>query len=496
MSTSAASTVLQKHIKNKDLLRFTSLIGGEWCQAASSKEYEVINPATEEAIASVSSAGAAETSRAISCAEAAWPSWRSTTAKHRSQLLKAWHAAILENQDDIVNIMVLECGKPVKEAQNEFAAGVASVEWFAEEAKRLTGAVLQPTAASRRHLTMLQPVGVVAAITPWNFPFSMITRKVAPALAAGCPVVLKPSEETPLTALALARLAQSAGLPDGVLNVVSGDAVDIGETLTASPVVRKIGFTGSTQVGKLLLRQSADTVKRASMELGGNAPFIVFADADVAAAAAAIAASGLRNAGQTCVCANRVLVAAELHDALRDTLVEHMASLSVGDGLDPGTDIGPCINRARVEHAAAHVADAVDGGARVACGGGPPDGATKGFFFAPTVLQGVTTEMRVFREETFAPVIPMLTFETEEEAIALANDTEYGLAAYFFTRDVGRTFRVAEALEYGMVGVNETAIVSETAPFGGVKQSGLGRENGAAGILEFVEEKHVCIGGV
>eukprot|EP00878_Enallax_costatus_P010162 GHUV01010608.1.p1 GENE.GHUV01010608.1~~GHUV01010608.1.p1 ORF type:complete len:425 (+),score=122.60 GHUV01010608.1:632-1906(+) len=408
-----------------------------------------------------------------------------------------WYEEIIAATDDIAAIMTAECGKPLAEAKSEIVAGAAGVEWFAEECRRVTGDVLETVDRSKRMITIKQPIGVVAAITPWNFPMSMITRKVAPALAAGCTVVLKPAELTPLTALALVELADRAGVPDGVFNIVLGDAPAIGHAMLSSETVRKIGFTGSTAVGKTLAEQAAKTVKRVSLELGGNAPFIVFDDADLELAATGVVLSALRNSGQTCICANRVFVQAEVYDKFAELVAAKVSALKVGDGSDPNTTHGPLITPAGVEKVTSHVTDAVGKGAKVLVGGNRPDlpePLSGGNFYSPTVLADATIDMRCFREETFGPLIPLFKFSNDDEAVLMANDTEYGLAAYFYTKDLKRAWTIAEDLEYGMIGVNEVSIGSEVAPFGGVKQSGLGREQSKYGLDEFMEIKYICMG--
>jgi succinate-semialdehyde dehydrogenase/glutarate-semialdehyde dehydrogenase len=476
------------------LLRSQAYIGGEWIDAAGGATIAVLDPASGERIATVPAMGEAGARRAVAAAAAAWPDWRARTAKDRAAALRRWFELMLEHRDDLALIMTREQGKPLAEARAEITYAASFLEWFAEEAKRVSGETLPVIQHGKRMLVLKQPVGVCAAITPWNFPAAMITRKAGAALAAGCTMVVKPAEQTPLSALALAELAARAKLPGGVFNVITGDAVAIGQVLTGSPDVRKLTFTGSTEVGRLLMRQSAETVKKVSLELGGNAPFIVFDDADVEAAVEGAMASKYRNAGQTCVCANRILVQRGIHDAFAAKLAEKAGALKVGAGTEPGVEQGPLIDLPALEKVEAHVADAVEKGAQVLVGGRRH--ARGGTFFEPTVMTGVTREMRVMREETFGPVAPLMRFETEAEAIRLANDTESGLAAYFYSRDVGRVFRVAEALEFGMVGVNTGAISNEVAPFGGMKQSGIGREGSSYGIEEYLEIKYVCIGGV
>lgn len=478
------------------LFRQQCYINGQWCDAASGASVAVCDPASGATIGTVPDMGADETRRAIEAANAAWPAWRAKTGKERGAVLKAWHALILEHADDLAALMTAECGKPLAEARGEVVYGASFVEWFAEEAKRVYGATIPHHAPGKRILVTKQSIGVVGAVTPWNFPNAMITRKCAPALAVGCPVVVKPSELTPFSALALAELAHRAGIPDGIFNVVVGaNAAAIGTELCTNPIVRKIGFTGSTAVGKLLMAQSASTVKKVSLELGGNAPFIVFDDADLDLAVQGALASKFRNAGQTCVCANRILVQSGVYDAFAAKLAAAVGGLKQGVGTQAGVDLGPLIDERAVDKAEAHVQDAVGKGAEVLTGGArvPELGAC---FFQPTVLKGATRSMRIFDEETFGPVAPLFSFESESEAVALANDTPFGLAAYFYTADLGRAWRVSEALEYGMVGVNEGVISTEVAPFGGVKESGLGREGSYTGVDEFVEAKYVCMGGL
>ncbi|WP_026686522.1 NAD-dependent succinate-semialdehyde dehydrogenase [Azovibrio restrictus] len=477
-------------LQSPELLVQRCLIGGRWTEADDGATLVVRNPASTAEIARVPACGAAETQNAIVSAEAALPAWRERTAKARAQVLMQWLQLILQHTEDLAALITAEGGKPLAEARGEVAYGASFVEWFAEEGKRAYGETVPSPAADKRILVIKQPVGVCAAITPWNFPLAMITRKVAPALAAGCTVVVKPAEQTPLTALALARLAEQAGFPAGVFNVITGNPVAIGGALTASPVVKKLSFTGSTEVGRLLMAQSAPTLKKLSLELGGNAPFIVFDDADLDQAVAGAIAAKYRNSGQTCVCANRFLVQAGIYDAFAARLAEQVAQLQVGDGSAPGTQQGPLIDADALTKVQAHVADALDKGARLLTGGRPhPRG---GNFFEPTVLANVTPAMRVAREETFGPVAPLFRFDTEAEAIQMANATEYGLAAYFYTRDVARAFRVGEALEYGMVGINTGLISNEVAPFGGIKQSGLGREGSRHGLDEYLELKYLC----
>ena len=482
-------------ITDTSLIRTQAYIGGRWCAAEGGAAFAVTNPASGAVIARVADIGAAQARQAIQAAEEALPAWRTLTAKARSQILRRWYDLIMAQQEDLARLMTAEQGKPLAEARGEIAYGASFVEWFAEEAKRVYGDVIPATQGDRRLLVLKQPVGVVAAITPWNFPSSMITRKCAPALAAGCTVVVKPSELTPLSALALAELGERAGIPAGVFNIVATtNAAEVGRVFTGSPSVRKVSFTGSTAVGKLLLRDSADSVKKVSMELGGNAPFIVFDDADLDAAVAGAMASKYRNAGQTCVCANRLLVQDGIYDAFAAKLAQAVQQLRVGDGAEDGVNQGPLINEQAVQKVESHIEDAVRKGGRILCGGRRhPRGGT---FFEPTLIADVTPAMRVAREETFGPVAPLFRFHTEEQAIAMANDTEYGLAAYFYSRDIGRVWRVSEALEYGMVGINEGIISTEVAPFGGVKESGLGREGSRYGLDEYLEIKYLCMGAL
>ena len=476
------------------LFRELAYIDGAWTGAAGGATVAIHNPATGEKLAAVPDMGAVETRRAIEAADAAWPAWRALTAKKRGAILRKWNDLIVAHADDLALLMTSEQGKPLPEARGEALYAATFVEWFAEEAKRTYGDVIPSPVASQRLIVMKQPIGVSAAITPWNFPCAMITRKVAPALAAGCPVVVKPAEQTPLTALALAVLAERAGFPPGVFNIVTGSAASaplIGGELTANPTVRKLSFTGSTEVGRILMAQCAPTLKKVSLELGGNAPFIVFDDADVDAAVEGAMASKYRNAGQTCVCANRLLVQEGIYEEFARKLAAKVASLKVGVGTEEGVAQGPLIDEQALAKVEAHVADAIAKGARVLTGG--KRHARGGTFFEPTVLADVTSAMRCAREETFGPVAPLFRFKDEAEAIALANATEYGLAGYFYARDLARVWRVAEALEYGMVGVNVGLIANEVAPFGGVKQSGIGREGSKYGIDEYLELKYVCL---
>jgi len=475
------------------LLIDKAYVAGEWREGA--RRFAVTNPATGETLAEVPDLDAEEAREAVSAASAAWPAWKRRTAKERAILLRAWFDAIMANQEALARLMTLEQGKPLAESRGEVAYGASFVEYYAEEAKRVAGETLPSHGVDKRILVFREPIGVVAAITPWNFPLAMITRKCAPALAAGCPVVIKPAEATPLTALALVKLAEDVGFPAGVINVVTASRpAEIGEVLTSDPRVRKISFTGSTPVGKRLLAQCAGTVKKASMELGGNAPFIVFDDADLDAAVEGAVASKYRNSGQTCVCTNRLLVQAGVYDAFLDKLARRVAQLEVGNGLDEGVVQGPLINAAAVEKVQSHVRDALDKGGRLVCGGEPH--ALGGTFFQPTIIADVTDEMKVATEETFGPLAPVFRFESDDQAIEMANATEFGLAAYFYARDYRRIWHVMEGLEYGMVAVNEGILSTELAPFGGVKESGLGREGSRHGLDEYTELKYVCVGGL
>ncbi|MDB4021569.1 NAD-dependent succinate-semialdehyde dehydrogenase [Litorivicinus sp.] len=470
-----------------------SFISGQWVGASQGKTFDVINPATEQLISKVADLSAADCLAAVDSAEQSFQSWAGLTAKARANILRKWFVLIIEHTEQLANLITEEMGKPLVESRGEVAYGASFVEWFAEEGKRIYGEVIPSHMVDKRILTIRQPVGIVVAITPWNFPLAMITRKVSPALAAGCTVVIKPSEDTPLTALAVCQLAKAAGIPDGVLNCVTGlDSPGIGKALIGDRRVRKVTFTGSTEVGKVLYRQCAESVKKISLELGGNAPFIVFDDADLDAAVDGAMLCKFRNAGQTCVCANRIFVQSGIHDAFVNALSERVTSMKVANGFTDGAEIGPLINadgKAKVE---AHVTDALQKGASLVCGGEPhPEGP---LFYSPTVLTGVTANMRMANEETFGPVAPIYHFNEESEVIRLANDTQYGLAAYFYTKDLSRTFRVYEALEYGIIGINTGIISTEVAPFGGVKESGLGREGGPHGIDEFLETKYGCIG--
>jgi succinate-semialdehyde dehydrogenase/glutarate-semialdehyde dehydrogenase len=481
-------------LKDKSLFRQQCYIDGAWVDADSGDTINVNNPATNDILGTVPKMGAAETRRAIEAANAAWPAWRAKTAKERADIIRRWFNLMLENQDDLGLLMTLEQGKPLPEAKGEVAYAASFLEWFAEEGRRAYGDVIPPHMADRRVVVIKEPIGVCAAITPWNFPAAMITRKAGPALAAGCPMVVKPATATPYSALALAELATRAGVPKGVFSVVTGSAGAIGGEMTSNPIVRKLTFTGSTEIGKLLMEQCAGTVKKVSMELGGNAPFIVFDDADLDAAVEGAMASKYRNAGQTCVCANRLLVQEGVYDAFAAKLSEAVSGLKVGSGVDEGVSQGPLIDMAAVEKVEEHIEDALSKGARVVVGGSRHELGQS--FFQPTILADVDTSMKVTKEETFGPLAPLFRFKTEEEAIAMANDTEFGLAAYFFSRDMGRVWRVSEGLEYGIVGANVGIISTEVAPFGGVKESGIGREGSHYGLDEFMEVKYICMGGV
>ncbi len=493
MKTSPLSTLADPTLLKTDALIDGAWVGGPAAGEQAPSRFDVTDPATGSKLADVANLGAAEAQAAIAAADWAWPAWRAKTAKERAAILMQWFRLLHQHADDLARIMTAEQGKPLSEARGEVVYGASFLEWFAEEAKRVYGETIPTTDASKRYLVIKQPVGVCAAITPWNFPIAMITRKVAPALAAGCPVVIKPAEQTPLSALAVAELAQRAGMPAGVLNVLTADganSVAIGKVLCASDVVRHLSFTGSTEVGRILAAQCAPTVKKISLELGGNAPFIVFDDADLDSAVDGAMISKYRNAGQTCVCANRMYVQSGVYDAFVAKLAEKSKTIKVGSGFEAGVTQGPLIDDAAVAKVEAHVADAVAKGAKVVAGGTRIGER----FYTPTVLADVTGDMLCAREETFGPVAPVFRFDTEAEAIGMANATEFGLASYFYSRDVGRIFRVAEALEYGMVGINTGLISTAEVPFGGVKQSGLGREGSHHGIDDYVEIKYLCLG--
>jgi succinate-semialdehyde dehydrogenase/glutarate-semialdehyde dehydrogenase len=480
-------------LADPSLVKTDALINGEW--VAGRDRFDVTDPATGEKLVDVALLGAAEAETAIAAANAAWPAWRSKTAKERGAVLMKWYALLIQHADDLARIMTAEQGKPLAEARGEVVYGASFVEWFAEEAKRIYGETIPSTDNNKRYVILKQPIGVCAAITPWNFPIAMITRKVAPALAAGCTVIIKPAEQTPLSALACAELAQRAGMPPGVLNILTGDAdssIAIGNVLCASDTVRHLSFTGSTEVGRILMKQCAPTIKKLSLELGGNAPFIVFDDADIDSAVEGAMLSKYRNAGQTCVCANRIYVQEGVYDAFVHKLAAKAVGIKVGNGFEAGVSQGPMIDAQAIAKVEAHVADALAKGARIVVGGTRIGDR----FYSPTVLADVTSDMLCSREETFGPVAPVFRFKTEAEVVALANATEFGLASYFYSRDIGRIFRVGEALEYGMVGINTGLISVAEVPFGGVKQSGLGREGSHQGIEDYVETKYLCIGDI
>ena len=482
-------------LKNTSLLKAHGYINGQWVGDDAKSRFDVTNAYTNEVISTLPEMGKKETDAAIDAANAAWPDWRSKTAKERAIILKKWFDLIMSNQEDLAILMTAEQGKPLAEARGEVGYGASFIEWFAEEGKRTYGDIIPTPANDRRILVIKQPIGVVASITPWNFPIAMITRKCAPALAAGCPVVIKPAAETPLSALAIAELAEQAGIPKGIINVVVGtNSSEIGQALTSSPIVRKLSFTGSTAVGKILTRDCAATMKKVSMELGGNAPFIVFDDADIDSAVAGAMLSKFRNTGQTCVCTNRFLVQEGIYDEFVNRLAEAVKTLNVGNGMDDGVNQGPLISLKALEKVQDHLSDAIDRGALVVAGGKPHK--IGGTTFEPTVISNVDSSMKIASEETFGPLAPVFKFSTEKEAIDMANDTEFGLASYFYTNDVNRVWRVSEALEYGMVGVNEGVISNEVAPFGGIKESGLGREGSHYGIDDFLELKYICMGGL
>jgi succinate-semialdehyde dehydrogenase / glutarate-semialdehyde dehydrogenase len=476
------------------LFRQQCYIDGTWVDADDKATLSVHNPADAQQLGTVPKMGVAETRRAIEAANAALPAWRAKTAKERSAILRKWFDLMMQNQEDLAILMTVEQGKPLAESRGEIVYGASFIEWFAEEAKRVYGDTIPSPAADRRIVVIKQPIGVCAAVTPWNFPNAMITRKAGPALAAGCTMVIKPASQTPYSALALCELAERAGIPKGVINVVTGSAGPIGKELTTNPIVRKFTFTGSTEIGKLLMEQCASTVKKVSLELGGNAPFIVFDDADVDSAVEGAMASKFRNTGQTCVCANRIFVQEGVYDQFATKLAEKVAAMHVGNGLENGVTQGPLIDMKAVEKVEEHIADALEKGARVVTGGKRHEKG--GQFFQPTVLADVNTKMKVTHEETFGPVAPLYRFKTEDELLKLANDTEYGLAAYFYSRDIGRVWRVAEGIESGIIGINVGIISTEVAPFGGVKESGIGREGSKYGMEEFLEVKYLCMGDI
>ncbi|TKV70529.1 NAD-dependent succinate-semialdehyde dehydrogenase [Rhizobium sp. AU243] len=483
---------IAQQLKDPSLLRDRCYIDGSWVGARNGATFTVDNPSTGEILGTVPDCGATETDAAITAANVAFRSWRKKTAGERGALLETWFNLIIENRDDLARIMTLEQGKPLAEASGEIIYGASFVKWFAEEARRIYGETIPAASVDGRIIVQKHPIGVVAAITPWNFPNAMITRKAAPALAAGCTIVIKPAEATPYSALALTVLAERAGIPKGVINILTGRPADIGSALTRSPLVRKLTFTGSTRVGKLLMEQCAATVKKVGLELGGNAPFLIFDDADLDAAVAGVMASKFRNGGQTCVCANRILVQDGIFDIFAEKLAFATSKLSVGDGLLEGTTIGPMINQAAIDKIQQHVNDAAAKGAQIVVGGK----LKSGLFYEPTVLKGATVDMKIATEETFGPVAPLFRFESEEEVVNMSNDTPFGLASYLYTRDIGRAFRVAEELEFGMVGINSGSVSTTAAPFGGIKESGLGREGSHHGIEEFLEMKTLHIGGI
>ncbi len=486
------STMLR--LTDEKLFRELCYIDGEWIGAGSNETIDVTNPATGDVLGTIPKMGAEETRRAIAAANAAYPAWRAKTGKERASILRRWFDLMIENQEDLARLMTAEQGKPLAESMGEIVYAASFIEWFAEEGKRVYGDTIPTHAPGKRIVVTKEPIGVCVAITPWNFPAAMITRKAGPALAAGCTMVCKPATATPYSALALAELGQRAGIPNGVFSVVTGSSGAIGGEMTSNPIVRKLTFTGSTEIGKLLMEQCARTVKKTSMELGGNAPFIVFDDADLDKAVEGAMASKFRNTGQTCVCANRILVQDSVYDAFAEKLTAAVEKMAVGDGLKGVTQQGPLIDSAAVDKIEEHISDAVGKGAKVVTGG--KRHALGGTFFEPTVLAEVTTDMVVTREETFGPLAPLYRFETEDEAIRMANDTEFGLASYFYSRDIGRIWRVMEGLEYGIVGANEGIISTEVAPFGGMKESGLGREGSKYGIEDYMEIKYCLIGGI
>ncbi len=494
MNAPKDARMTQLELKDAKLFRQQCYIDGAWLDADDKSTIAVNNPADGAQLGTVPRMGAAETRRAIAAANAAFPAWRANTAKERSIVLRRWFELMMANQEDLARLMTAEQGKPLAESRGEIAYAASFIEWFAEEGKRIYGDTIPQHQADKRIVVLKEPIGVCVAITPWNFPAAMITRKAGPALAAGCTMVVKPASATPYSALAMAELAERAGVPRGVLSVVTGSAGAIGGEMSTNPLVRKLTFTGSTEIGKKLMAQCASTVKKTSMELGGNAPFIVFEDADLDAAAEGAIISKYRNNGQTCVCANRILVQDKVYDAFAAKLAEKVKALKVGDGRESGVTTGPLINADAVAKVEEHIADALAKGAKVLTGG--KRHALGGLFFEPTVLTGVTPSMQVTREETFGPVAPLFRFKDDAEAIRLANDTEFGLAAYFYGRDIGRVWRVAEALEYGIVGINTGLISTEVAPFGGVKESGIGREGSKYGIEDFLVVKYLCLGGI
>ena len=494
MNDPKASGIENLNLKDGLLFRQQCHIDGAWVDADSGKSFPVINPANGKTLGTVPDMGAAETRRAIAAAQAAWPAWRARTAKERAAIMRKWFDLMMAAQDDLALLLTAEQGKPLAEARGEIAYGASFIEWFGEEGKRIYGDTIPAHQADKRIVVLKEPIGVCAAITPWNFPNAMIARKAGAALAAGCTMVIKPAEQTPFSAIAMSVLGERAGIPKGVLNIVTGDAPSIGGELTSNPTVRKLSFTGSTEVGKLLMSQCAATIKRVSLELGGNAPFLVFDDADLDAAVEGAMASKFRNTGQTCVCANRLLVQDGVYEAFSQKLAAAVSGLKVGNGYEPGVSQGPLIDGDALAKVEEHIADALSLGAKVLRGG--KRHALGGTFYEPTVLTGVTAAMKVATEETFGPVAPLFRFKDEAEGIRMANATQFGLASYFYSRDIGRVFRVSEALEYGIVGVNTGLISTEIAPFGGIKESGIGREGSKYGIDDYLEVKYLCLGGI
>ena len=485
---------IRKLLKDPSLFKEEAFIDNQWVKSSSGASFPIHNPATGEIIAQVANLGATDAEKAIAAADQALPKWKILTGKERAGIMRKWFDLILLNKDDLAILMTLEQGKPLTESAGEVVYGASFIEWYAEEAKRVSGTIPTTVWGDKRFMVLKQPVGVCVAITPWNFPNAMITRKIAPAMAAGCTIVIKPAEQTPLSALALAELAVRAGIPAGVINIITADAdhsIVIGKTLCASPTVRHLSFTGSTEVGRILMAQCAPTVKKLGLELGGHAPFIVFEDADIEAAVAGAIASKYRNSGQTCVCANRIYVHKKIHDVFVEKFAKAVQSIKVGNGMESGISQGPLIDQAALEKVERHIADALSKGAKLVTGGKPS--SLGGTFYEPTILDNVSNDMLITYEETFGPVAPIITFESDEEVVRLANNSQYGLASYFYSRDIGRIWKVAEALEYGMVGVNSGIIANEVVPFGGVKQSGLGREGSVFGMDEYLELKYVCI---
>lgn len=485
---------IRKLLKDPSLFKEEAFIDNQWVKSSSGASFPINNPATGEIIAQVANLGAADAQKAIAAADQALPQWKNLTGKERAGIMRKWFDLILQNKDDLAILMTLEQGKPLTESTGEVVYGASFIEWYAEEAKRVSGTIPTTVWGDKRFMVLKQPIGVCVAITPWNFPNAMITRKIAPAMAAGCTIVIKPAEQTPLSALALAELALRAGIPAGVVNIITADAnqsIAIGKTLCASPTVRHLSFTGSTEVGRILMEQCAPTVKKLGLELGGHAPFIVFEDADIDAAVAGAIASKYRNSGQTCVCANRIYVHKKIHAAFVEKFTKAVQAIKVGNGMEASISQGPLIDQAALAKVERHIADALSKGAKLVVGGKPS--SLGGTYYEPTILDNVTSDMLITYEETFGPVAPIITFESDEEVVKLANNSQYGLASYFYSRDIGRIWKVAEALEYGMVGVNSGILANEVVPFGGVKQSGLGREGSVFGMDEYLELKYVCI---